>query len=75
MAETCDVCGGPLVSRDDDSPEALTVRLRDYHEKTRPILDLFEAKEFVATVDATRSIAEVQADIRSRLGLSPPGAA
>jgi adenylate kinase len=68
--DTCDVCGGPLVIREDDNPEALAARLRDYHNKTRPMLELFERKEFVATVDATRSVAEVQADIRSQLHLS-----
>ena len=69
QADTCDVCGGPLVVREDDNPEALRARLRDYHEKTRPILELFERKEFVAHVDATRSVAEVQAEIRKRLNL------
>src|SRR5689334_9903501 len=43
--DTCDVCGGRLVSRDDDTPEALAVRLREYHEKTRPVLDIFRRKE------------------------------
>jgi adenylate kinase len=68
-ADTCDVCGGPLVVREDDNPEALAARLRDYHEKTRPILELFERKEFVARVDATRSVSEVQDEIRKKLNL------
>jgi adenylate kinase len=67
--ETCDVCGGRLVSRDDDTPEALAVRLRDYHERTRPVLDTFRRKEYVITVDATGSAQQVQADIRAKLGL------
>jgi adenylate kinase len=69
--ETCDVCGGRLVSRPDDTPEALAARLRDYHEKTRPIIELFERKEFVAHIDATRSIDEVQQAIRDRFDLPP----
>jgi adenylate kinase len=67
--DTCDVCDGQLVVREDDNPEALKARLRDYHEKTRPILELFERKEFVVHVDATHSIAEVQAEIREKLNL------
>jgi adenylate kinase len=67
--DTCDVCGGPLVVREDDNPEALKARIADYHHKTRPILELFERKEYVARVDATRSIAEVQAEIRRQLHL------
>jgi adenylate kinase len=68
-AGVCDTCGAQLVAREDDNPEALAARLRDYHGKTRPIIDLFERKEFVARVDATKPIANVQADIRSQLGL------
>ena len=41
----CDVCGGELVTREDDTEEALAVRLKEYHEKTDPVLDLFRRKE------------------------------
>jgi adenylate kinase len=68
----CDVCGGALVPREDDTPEALAVRLQEYHEKTKPVLDLFRRKEFVAEIDATRSPREVQAAIRGRFALPPP---
>ena len=67
--DTCDACGGELITREDDQPEALAARLRDYHEKTKPIIELFENKEFVEHVDATRSVDVVQADIRGQLGL------
>ena len=67
--DTCDVCGGRLLARDDDTPDALAIRLRDYHEKTRPLIEIFQRKEFVATIDATRPVAEVQALIRERFGL------
>jgi adenylate kinase len=68
--DQCDVCGGRLVQREDDNPDALAARLRDYHAKTQPIIELFERKEFVARVDASRPIPTVQAEIRSRLGLA-----
>jgi adenylate kinase len=69
VAGVCDVCGGRLVARADDTPEAVRARLRDYHEKTRPVLDLFRAKEVVVAVDATGSVAQVQAGIRQHLGV------
>ena len=43
--------------------------MRDYHEKTQPVLDLFRRKEYVVTVDATRSPDEVFAEILDRLHL------
>ncbi len=68
----CDVCGGELVTREDDTPEALAERLRDYHAKTDPILELFGRKEYVVTVDARPGIDEVQRTLRAKLGLPAP---
>ena len=67
----CEVCGHELVTRPDDTPEALDARLRDYHEKTRPVLELFGRKEVVHDVDARPSVEDVQAAIRTTLGLPP----
>lgn len=73
--ETCDVCGGQLIARPDDTPEALAARLADYRAKTRPIIELFERKEFVAHVDATQAVDEVHREIREQLRLPPPDSA
>ena len=67
----CDVCGGNLITREDDTEEALVVRLREYHDKTDPVLDLFRRKEYVAVIDATASKEEIQQEIRDKLGLPP----
>jgi adenylate kinase len=76
----CDVCGGGLQPREDDTEPALARRLRDYHEQTVAVLDLFRRKEEVVTIDARPGPGEVQQQIRSRLGLpayrphpGPPG--
>ncbi len=71
-AGKCDVCGGDLVTREDDTEEALAVRLKEYHEKTNPVLDLFRRKEYVIVVDARPPADEVQQDIRKQLALPPP---
>jgi adenylate kinase len=63
------VCGGELISREDDTEQALAARLDDYHQKTDPVLELFRRKEFVVTVDARDSKANVQRAIRGRLDL------
>jgi adenylate kinase len=65
----CDVCGGKLVQREDDTEEALAVRLREYHDKTNPVLDIFRRKEYVVTIDARPSKIEVQQAIRAALKL------
>jgi adenylate kinase len=63
----CDLCGGQLVTRADDTPQAVEARLRDYHEKTRPVLDRFRAKEVIVAVDATGAVEQIQAAIREQL--------
>ncbi|MGA4989655.1 adenylate kinase family protein [Nonomuraea bangladeshensis] len=67
----CDVCGGELVTRADDTPDALARRLRDYHDKTDPVLELFRRKEYVMTVDARADKTTVQQAIRTRFNLPP----
>jgi adenylate kinase len=67
----CEVCGGELVQRSDDTPQALAIRLRDYHEKTQPVLDIFRRKEYVLDVDARPDPATVQRTIRKVFDLPP----
>ena len=67
----CDICGHELITRADDTPEALDARLKDYHEQTRPVLELFRRKEPVHDVDARPPAEEVQATLRTVLGLPP----
>lgn len=71
VEDRCDVCGGELVRRADDTEQALANRLRDYHSKTNPVLELFGRKEFVVTVDARPEREAIQKAIRTELGLPP----
>ena len=67
----CDAGGGELIRREDDTEEALAVRLREYHGKTNPVLEIFRRKEYVITVDSRPGKQQVQQAIRDRLGLLP----
>jgi adenylate kinase len=41
VGDVCDMCGGALVRRKDDDPEAIRTRLRVYDEETAPVLDWY----------------------------------
>jgi adenylate kinase len=69
VPDVCDVCGGRLAARDDDNPEALAIRLAEYHAQTKPLIEIFQRKEFVATVDATAPVLDVQTTIREHFSL------
>jgi adenylate kinase len=45
--------------------------LAEYHAQTKPLIELFQRKEFVATIDATFPVREVQAMIRRHFDLPP----
>ena len=45
VADTCAHCGGWLVRREDDAPEALRVRMRAYQEETRPLIDYYQHQQ------------------------------
>jgi adenylate kinase len=65
----CDACGGELVVRKDDTEEALQARLKDFHDKTDPVLELLGRRWAVVTVDARADRATVTRDIRAALHL------
>ena len=63
----CDDCGQELVLRDDDRPETVGKRLSVYHEQTQPLIDFYQQKGILRTVDGTREMEEVFAEIRAIL--------
>lgn len=56
----CDKCGGELVQRTDDTPEAIRKRLAIYHADTAPLLADYERDGVVVRIDARGAIDEVQ---------------
>jgi adenylate kinase len=40
----CEKCGGKLVRRKDDEPEAIRSRMRAYHEQTEPVIEWYERR-------------------------------
>lgn len=55
----CDDCGQELVLRDDDKPETVGKRLDVYHEQTQPLIDFYDHKGILRTVDGTQDMQDV----------------
>lgn len=55
----CDVCGGELYQRDDDSEVTVRTRLEVYHTQTEPIIDYYKAQGLVVTIEAMGPVDEV----------------
>ena len=52
---TCDVCGGEVIQREDDTEEAIMRRLSLYEEETAPLLDWYKKRNLLAEINGTGS--------------------
>ena len=64
----CDVCGSDIVQRKDDTEETVSERLEVYERQTQPLIDFYNNKNLLSTVDGTKAINEVFESICSILG-------
>lgn len=55
----CDVCGGPVRQRPDDTEEAVSRRLEIYEQETAPLVEFYRDLGRLAVVDAIGSGEEV----------------
>ena len=53
--------------RTDDRPEVIAQRLRQYGEDTQPLIDFYRERGVLLSVDGTRPMDEIAADLAARL--------
>jgi adenylate kinase len=56
-------CGGKLVQRPDDRPEAIVERLKEYKKTTEPLIEVFEKEGILTKVDGERPIETISEEI------------
>lgn len=59
----CDVCGGQLLQRADESEEAVQVRIDTYNKQTKPLIDYYQMKGELINVNGDQSMDQVTQDI------------
>lgn len=59
----CDKCGDKLILRDDDKEETVKNRLDVYHKQTQPLIDFYEKKGVLRTLDGTKDMMDVFREI------------
>lgn len=64
---TCEKDNSTLVTRQDDTPEAIRVRLDTFLEKTVPVIDAYKVEGKMLIVDGEKSIDDVTVDIKEVL--------
>ncbi len=63
----CDECGGTLIQRSDDHPDAVRKRLELSHQNIEPIIDFYKVQGIVAEINGEQTIESVFADIQKVL--------
>ncbi|MDC7225545.1 MAG: adenylate kinase [Spirochaetales bacterium] len=63
----CDKCGGELIIRPDDAPEAIKNRLAVYYESTEPLIDYYRQKGILNDVDGSPEVAAVVKDTETTI--------
>lgn len=61
----CDKDGQALIQRDDDKPETVKNRLAVNIEQQKPLLDFYEDKGYLVTIDGDQEINKVFQDIQT----------
>lgn len=64
----CDVCGTPLIQRNDDTLETAENRLNVYDKQTAPLLEFYENRNLLKTVNGNQALDKVFEDIKAVLG-------
>nr|CDS33488.1 adenylate kinase 2 mitochondrial [Hymenolepis microstoma] len=56
---TDDITGEKLVRRSDDTKEALVQRLSSFHKMTHPLLNFYQKRDLLLTIDGSRGMDEI----------------
>lgn len=65
--DKCSVCGGKVVSRADDKEDVIKNRLKVYVRNTHPLIEYYEKKGVLCSVDGDRTIMEIYSDVKKMI--------
>ncbi|MGI5863608.1 MAG: adenylate kinase [Myxococcales bacterium] len=63
----CDLCGTGLIQRDDDKPERVVERNKQYWQKTAPLIDFYRQKGLLVAISGVGSAEGVYSQIEKAL--------
>lgn len=64
----CDVCGGELISRKDDTYETIKNRISVYEKQTKPLVEYYEKQDLLVELDGSKDLNETFVEIKDILG-------
>lgn len=67
-ATVCPACGGQLEQREDDKPETVRHRLEVYDKSTAPLVDFYQKRGLLRSIDGAEQVQEVTSEALRALG-------
>jgi len=61
--DPCPTCGGPVMQRNDDTPDGVAKRLKTFYEVTVPVIEQYRENGMLIEVDGNQSVEKVFEDI------------
>ncbi|GAB4567201.1 MAG: adenylate kinase [Anaerolineae bacterium] len=65
--DVCDVCGGELYQRSDDTPETVRNRLKVYFEQTAPLIEYYRSRGVLVEIDGEQEVEQVNRDLEAAI--------
>ena len=59
VENVCDIDGGELLQRDDDTEETVTTRIDVYNKETQPLIKYYGDKNIILNLEGTRPIKDI----------------
>ena len=63
----CNLCGGELTQRADDTEEIAKKRFKTYFEETAPLIELYENRGLLTTIDASCDIETIYKNLKGAI--------
>jgi adenylate kinase len=68
---SCDRCAGPLYQRKDDKEETIRTRLKEYQNQTAPLIDYYQRKKILRSVQGVGGQDQIYGQIARTLDVTP----
>ena len=68
IGKKCEACGGKLLQRKDDTPEAIQRRLKIYHDESSPLMEYYKPRDILRLIDAQGSVDDIFGRVMEELG-------
>lgn len=65
----CDVCGGELTQRSDDSKENAVRRIDTYKNETEPLIQYYGKRNLLENIDGNKDVQSIFVEIKKVLGI------